>query len=79
MSIEEKSLISQAERVLKELSEALGEINLKETYYVVEEINVTREDGKPRLKDDFREITNKNAPKMDEEGYFIMEVGKWVE
>ena len=78
MSIEEKSLISQAERVLKELSEALGEINLKETYYVVEEINVTREDGKPSLKDDFREIIDKNAPKM-EEGYFIMEVGKWVE
>jgi predicted Asp-tRNA(Asn)/Glu-tRNA(Gln) amidotransferase subunit C len=70
----------EAEKVLKELSLALGEIDLQETYYVVEEINVTRGDGEPR--DDnpkFKRIIKKNAPRMDEDGAFIMEAGRWVE
>ncbi len=69
----------EAEKVLKELSEVLGEINLAETYYVVEEINITRSDGTPEVKEDFKKIIRKNAPKLDEEGSFMMEVGKWVE
>ncbi|MBI5253005.1 MAG: Asp-tRNA(Asn) amidotransferase GatCAB subunit C [Euryarchaeota archaeon] len=69
----------EAEKVLKELSEALGEINLSETYYVVEDINITRSDGEAKVDKKFREIIKKNAPKLDEEGSFIMEVGKWVE
>lgn len=69
----------EAEKVLRELSEALGETDLKETYYVVEEINITRGDGKPRKDSNFRKFIVKNAPKMDEEGSYIMEVGKWVE
>lgn len=69
----------EAEKVLKELSEVLGEINLAETYYVVEEINITRSDGTPEVKEDFKKIIRKNAPKLDEEGSFMMEVGTWVE
>lgn len=69
----------EAEKVLKELSEALGEINLSELYYVVEEINITRSDGEPSTKQEFAQTLRKNAPKIDEEGYYVMEVGKWVE
>lgn len=69
----------EAEKVLKELSVVLGEIDLLETYYVVEEINVTRDDGEPKDDDEFRRIIKKNAPRMDEEGNFIMEAGRWVE
>ena len=68
----------EAEKVLKELSEALGEIDLEETYYVVEDINVTRGDGKPELEKDFREGALKNAPSADSEGNYKTEVGKWV-
>lgn len=69
----------EAEKVLAELSESLGETSLKETYYVVEDINVTRKDGGEKLEKKFRTMVKKNAPKMDEEGNFIMEVGRWVE
>jgi len=68
----------EAEKVLKELSEALGEIDLEETYYVVEDINITRKDGNPGLDKDFREGALKNAPSADEEGNYKTEVGKWV-
>ncbi len=69
----------EAEKVLKELSLALGKIDLQETYYVVEEINVTRDDGEPRDDNpEFRGIVKKNAPRMDEDGAFIMEAGGWV-
>jgi predicted Asp-tRNA(Asn)/Glu-tRNA(Gln) amidotransferase subunit C len=69
----------EAEKVLKELSDALGEIKLKETYYVVEEINVTRKDGDPVLDEKFRKISKKNAVHIDDEGYFVTEIGRWVE
>lgn len=74
----EKDIQKEAEKVLKELSEALGDIDLEETYYVVEDINVTRRDGEPRVNKEFTKITKKNAPKMDKEGSFITEIGKWV-
>ena len=69
----------EAEKVLKGLSDALGEIDLEETYYVVEDINVTRKDGKPKLEKDFRKEALKNAPSTDSEGNYKTEVGKWVE
>ncbi len=69
----------EAERVLKELSKALGDIDLAETYYVVDDINVTRKSKKPTLDKKFVKQTKKNAPSMDEDGNFIMEIGKWVE
>jgi predicted Asp-tRNA(Asn)/Glu-tRNA(Gln) amidotransferase subunit C len=69
----------EAEKVLRELSKALGDIDLRETYYVVDEINVTRCDGEPRRSGEFRELIKRNAPRMAENGSYIMEVGKWVE
>lgn len=68
-----------AEKVLKELSEALGDIDLAETYYVVDEINVTRKSKKPVLDKRFAAQVKKNAPGMDEDGSFVMEIGRWVE
>ncbi len=68
----------EAEKVLSELSTALGEVDLVETYYVVDEINVTEGDGSPKTVKDFVKSLRKNAPHMDEEGNYIMEIGKWV-
>ncbi len=69
----------EAEKVLKELSEVLGDIDLAETYYVVDDINVTRKSGKPTLDKKFAAQAKKNAPRIDEDGNFIMEIGRWVE
>ena len=69
----------EAEKVLKELSEALGDIDMPETYYVVDEINVTRISKKPKLDKKFIAQAKKNAPNLDEDGSFVMEVGGWVE
>ena len=68
----------EAEKVLLELSKALGDIDMPETYYVVDEINVTRKSKKPTLDKKFIAQAKKNAPKMDEDGSFVMEIGKWV-
>lgn len=75
---EEKDIQKEAEKVLDELSVALGDIDLEETYYVVEDINVTRKDGEPHVSEKFKEITKKNAPRLDKEGSYVMEMGKWV-
>jgi predicted Asp-tRNA(Asn)/Glu-tRNA(Gln) amidotransferase subunit C len=76
--IEKEDIRKEAEQVLSELSAALGEVNLQETYYVVDEINVTQADGTPKTDKNFIKAVKKNAPQMDEEGNFIMEIGKWV-
>ncbi|MFV2040687.1 MAG: hypothetical protein ACC644_01725 [Candidatus Hydrothermarchaeales archaeon] len=68
----------EAEKVLSELSAALGEVDLEETFYVVSEINVTEQDGTPRVDEDFNKNLRANAPHMDSDGSFIMEIGKWV-
>ena len=75
---DEEVIRKEAEKVLADLSDALGEVDLAETYYVVDDINVTRGDGKPGIEAGFKERIEANAPKMDDEGNFIMEVGKWV-
>tara|TARA_B100000315_G_scaffold254671_1_gene296226 strand:+ start:244 stop:471 length:228 start_codon:yes stop_codon:yes gene_type:complete len=70
----------QSKKVLKELSLTLGNINLEETYYVVDKINVTRGDGEPtKYNSKFKIIIRKNAPKMDENGSYIMEAGGWID
>jgi predicted Asp-tRNA(Asn)/Glu-tRNA(Gln) amidotransferase subunit C len=75
----EEDIQKEAEKVLKELSEVLGDIDMPETYYVVDDINVTRRSKKPTLDKKFIKQAKKNAPKMDEDGSFVMEIGKWVE
>ena len=76
--MEKEEVKKEAEKVLEELSHALGEVDLDETYYVVEDINVTREDSNPEVDDAFLKSIRKNAVQMDKDGYFIMEKGKWV-
>lgn len=76
---EKEDIQKEAEKVLAELSEALGEIDMEETYYVVEDINITRKDGKSKVAKGFKRIVEKNAPRIDSQGNFIMEIGKWVE
>ncbi|MBU2559418.1 hypothetical protein KKA03_00810 [archaeon] len=75
----EEDIQKEAEKVLRELSEALGDIDMPETYYVVDEINVTRKSIKPTIDKRFIKQAKKNAPKMDEDGSFVMEIGGWVE
>ncbi len=75
---EKEEVRKEAEKVLEELSHALGEVDLAETYYVVDEINVTREDGDPMVDESFLKSIRSNAVKMDEDGYYTMETGKWV-
>jgi predicted Asp-tRNA(Asn)/Glu-tRNA(Gln) amidotransferase subunit C len=75
----EEDIQKEAEKVLKELSEVLGDIDMPETYYVVDDINVTRRSKKATLDKKFIKQAKKNAPKMDEDGSFVMEIGKWVE
>jgi len=74
---EEKDIQKEAEKVLKELSVALGDIDLEETYYLVEDINVTRSDGTPSVSEEFKQ-TKKNAPRLDKEGNFVTEISKWA-
>ncbi len=75
---EEKDIQKEAEKVLKELSVALGDIDLEKTYYLVEDINVTRSDGTPSVSEEFKQTTKKNAPRLDKEGSFVTEISKWA-
>jgi predicted Asp-tRNA(Asn)/Glu-tRNA(Gln) amidotransferase subunit C len=76
--IDREEIKKEAEKVLEELSKDLGEVDLEETYFVVDEINVTREEGPPQSSAAFIKSLRKNASHMNEEGYFVMEMGKWV-
>jgi aspartyl-tRNA(Asn)/glutamyl-tRNA(Gln) amidotransferase subunit C len=65
----------EAEKILEKFSEALKDIpDLEETHYMVDNVNLTREDG----------AVEKNPEKIlrnahtDEEGNIIAEKGKWV-
>jgi predicted Asp-tRNA(Asn)/Glu-tRNA(Gln) amidotransferase subunit C len=75
---EKDDIRKEAEEVLSQLSSALGDVSLEETYYVVDEINVTRGDSKPRTDPKFIKKLRENAIHMDGDGNFIMEMGKWV-
>ncbi len=69
---------AEAGKVLKELAKALGEAEFEETYYLFESANPLREDGKIESNPGRRELILKNAPRRDEEGYIIAEVGAWA-
>ncbi len=74
----QEKIKEEAEKVLEELSLTLGEVELEETYYVLKDLNVLRDDGTPENKKEFRKLALKNTHKIDEDGYFIAEVGTWV-
>lgn len=65
----------EAEQILKKFSEALKDIpDLEETHYMVDNINLTRQDI-AEAKDPAKILRNAHT---DEEGNIISEKGKWV-
>ena len=59
--------------IIEEFSRMLADIpETVETHYVVDMKNVTREDGEPERKGDFRENMRKIVPKW-EDGYVVAE------
>jgi len=75
--MKEENIEREGEKVLEELSRALGDTRLEETYYLLEDLEIYREDSEPSQDEDFRRRALKNAPSKDREGYFIAEVGTW--
>ena len=65
----------EAEEILEKFSKALENIpELEETHYMVDNVNLTRED---RTEDKSPDKILRNA-QIDEEGNLIAEKGKWV-
>jgi aspartyl-tRNA(Asn)/glutamyl-tRNA(Gln) amidotransferase subunit C len=65
----------EGEEILKKFSKALENIpDLEETHYIVDNVNLNREDC---AEDKKPEKIMRNA-NVDEEGNLIVEKGKWV-
>lgn len=65
----------EAEKILEKFSKELQDIpELKETYYIVDNVNLSREDA---AEDKNPEKILRNAH-LDEKGNLIAEKGKWV-
>jgi aspartyl-tRNA(Asn)/glutamyl-tRNA(Gln) amidotransferase subunit C len=65
----------EAEEILKKFSKALEDIpDLDETHYIVDNVNLNREDY---AEDKDPDKIMRNAH-VDEEGNLIVEKGKWV-
>ena len=65
----------EAEKILEKFSEALKDIpDLEETHYMVDNVNLSREDG---AEEKHPEKILRNAH-TDEKGNIIAEKGKWV-
>jgi aspartyl-tRNA(Asn)/glutamyl-tRNA(Gln) amidotransferase subunit C len=66
----------EAEKILEEFSKTLENIpELEETYYIVDNVNLTREDI-PQKKNPKRILKN---TQVDEEGNMIVEKSKWTQ
>jgi len=65
----------EAEKILEKFSKELQDIpELEETYYIVDNVNLSRED---EAEDKNHEKILRNAH-LDENGNLIAEKGKWV-
>lgn len=65
----------EAEQILEKFSKALQDIpELEETYYIVDNLNLCREDSGEEKNS---EKILRNAT-VDEEGHVITEKGKWT-
>ncbi|OPY27138.1 MAG: aspartyl/glutamyl-tRNA amidotransferase subunit C [Methanobacterium sp. PtaU1.Bin242] len=65
----------EAEIILEKFSKALEDIpDLEETHYMVDNVNLSREDAARDKKQD-KILRNTN---IDEEGNVVVEKGKWV-
>ncbi|NOZ82534.1 MAG: Asp-tRNA(Asn) amidotransferase GatCAB subunit C [Euryarchaeota archaeon] len=69
-------VVREAERVLQELAKHLEEIELEETYHVIEAEGV-REDSAPERDSSFSEAALSIAPRRDGR-YYVAEAGAWV-
>ena len=66
----------EAEKILEEFSKTLENIpELEETYYIVDNVNLTREDI-PKEKNPEKILRN---TKIDDEGNMIVEKSKWTQ
>ena len=66
----------EAEKILEEFSKTLENIpELEETYYIVDNVNLTREDT-PQKKNPERILKN---TQVDNEGNMIVEKSKWTQ
>jgi len=65
----------EAEQILEKFSKALQDIpELEETYYIVDNVNLSREDcGEEKNPEKILRNTM-----VDKEGYVIAEKGKWT-
>ncbi len=66
----------EAEHVLRELSKHLEEIELEETYHVIDAESL-RADSSPELRRGFREAALSIAPRRDG-AHYVAEAGTWV-
>lgn len=65
----------EANKILQEFSKALENIpDLEETHYLVDNLNLSREDG-AKKRDPAKILRN---AKTDEDGNIIVEKGKWT-
>lgn len=66
----------EAEKILEEFSKTLENIpELEETYYIVDNVNLTREDN-PQKNNPERILKN---TQVDDEGNMIVEKSKWTQ
>ncbi len=70
----------EAEEIVEKFSKVLEEFNLEmeESYYIIESRNVLREDNAVEADPNFREKFLKIAPKVNKEGYIVVEKGSWL-
>jgi aspartyl-tRNA(Asn)/glutamyl-tRNA(Gln) amidotransferase subunit C len=66
----------EAEKILEEVSRALEEVpELEETYYIVDNLNRTREDEEEKTEPG---KILRNAP-VDDDGNIVVERGEWTQ
>ena len=70
----------EAEEIINKFSEVLEKFNLEmeESYYIIDSRNVLREDKAVESNPEFREKFLKIAPKVNKEGYVVVEKGSWL-
>ena len=71
--VDEEKVKQQGIALIEKFSKMLDATpQTEETHYVVDQKNVTRKDGPPREKNDYKERLEKNAPRW-EDGYVVAE------
>ncbi|XRP97389.1 Asp-tRNA(Asn) amidotransferase subunit GatC [Methanocaldococcus sp. 16A] len=70
----------EAEEIINKFSEVLEKFDLEmeESYYIIDSRNVLRDDEAIESNPEFREKFLKIAPKVNKEGYVVVEKGSWL-